>query len=64
MVKTFVREAPEQLIDRLTIALEEITDRFEDALLSVHATRPDRQTIRIARKLVTQAAIWRAKGGE
>lgn len=61
MAKTFERETPEQLIDRLTVALEEITDRFEDALLSTHATRGDRQAIRVARKIVTQAACWRAK---
>jgi VanZ family protein len=53
-------ETPSELIDTLCRTLEDVTDRFEDALQSVHATRTDRQIIRFAKSLVLRAAVYRA----
>ncbi len=43
------------VIEGLVGALEDMTDRFESALEATHATRIDRQEIRAARVLITEA---------
>ena len=49
------RDRLKVVIEGLVGALEDMTDRFESALEATHATRIDRQEIRAARILITEA---------